>query len=240
MVHFGQRGSAVTMLASRIAALKRRVSNTSNPPAPAPPSVVPAPQVPLQPAPPSAKRQRPSGSCASSDEPPGSQTSHTNFMMDRMLNRSVSGPALLPSSTWWSRIMSDSIAPRWDAQMPLLGRPFRISEPCCGLGSATLAAQCLGLPLSLDGSASDLKPAARDFVLANCPSICHVFANATQHGDGRGFCYRHGTMCEVAGRDDFLAVGTPCQPFSDYSVQHMRNGCASHDLLDITLGQQHN
>lgn len=96
--------------------------------------------------------------------------------------------------------------------------------------------QALGIPLAANGTCSDVKKYARDFVLDNVPELAHVYDSIESHNSDRPFCFRHGQACdEASGRDDIMVCGTPCQPFSGYRSGR-RAGCGPHRFVSLTLG----
>ena len=151
----------------------------------------------------------------------------TRYMVQRLLGRQPSDadpPQIMKEAQWWAKPRMDSVAVKWDQLRPSLLRTLRVGEACAGLGSASIAAKCLGLPLDRSGVACDLKPAARQFLINNVKYMQHVFKSMADHAAGAGFCYRHGAHCALGdgdgARSDILVAGPPCQPFSSLRATH--------------------
>jgi site-specific DNA-cytosine methylase len=62
-------------------------------------------------------------------------------------------------------------------------------------------------------AASDKKPASRKFILQN-HDFTHLFKSADDHIRGRGYCEKHGQICELNCGVDLVCGGLSCHPFS--------------------------
>ena len=179
------------------------------------------------------------GAQSSDDEAFSSQGSA--YMVQRAipgLAKSVStAPTLTVGTRFWSKAMHDAIAPRWDWLMQKFLRAIKIAESCAGLGTVCLSARCLGLPF-VATSACDKKPSAQAWLLQN-EGHKHVYESIADQTFG-GWCFRHGTYCTPREEevDDLVALGPPCQPFSDYRSDKEAVPYIAHRGASVTLGSE--
>jgi hypothetical protein len=167
------------------------------------------------------------GGCLSDGEGDRPQS----FMLSRVMSdppdpavvaRSSFGPAVFPSAAWWSRSIRNILAVKWD-HLHLHGRSamVRIEEGCAGMGSATLAARSLEVPLRSDTVMSDKKAAAQQFLLATAPADTHMSLTI--------FALMRQVLVFATGMDVIA------QPYTVYSV-YRQTSPSAHSGYSATFG----
>lgn len=188
----------------------------------------------------SLKRQASTQSGTEGD-PTAKRPASSNFLRHVLLGESSQQSAgwAFETAGWWSEIMMNATALRWD-RLHLKGplRPLHLASGCTGIGSEFLACRICKIPVFKDAVASESKSHASSVLLANTPEVAHVFRSLGDHALGEGFCLRHGRTCSIPqihqANRDLLVMGSPCQPFTSL---HASRGCRKHPLFSTTFGR---